>query len=212
MSVLSNIQRDKIIAIVRGAKPEDVLRIATAVYEGGVKIIEVTMNSHNALSVIAQLSNAMGNHVLIGAGTVLNSSMAKEAIGAGAKFIISPSLDLKTIKITKQLGAVSIPGAYTPTEILSAHSNGADIVKVFPAGTSAHYFRDLQGPFSHIPMMPTGGISLGNIREFYEAGGVAFGIGTALVNTNLEVNQDYLKTLTAKAKQFVDLISPSNSN
>ncbi len=130
MSTLSQILEGKIVAIIRGAKPDDVLKIVNALFEGGVGIIEITLNSPNALAVIKEVAREVGDKILIGAGTVLDAETARAALLAGAKFIISPSLNVEIIKMTKSYGAVSIPGAFTPTEIVTAYTNGADIIKV----------------------------------------------------------------------------------
>jgi 2-dehydro-3-deoxyphosphogluconate aldolase/(4S)-4-hydroxy-2-oxoglutarate aldolase len=206
MTSLSQILENKIVAIVRGANPRDVLKIATALRQGGIKILEITFNSQNALAVIKELVNEIGDQVLIGAGTILNPETAKAAIESGAKFIISPNANIETIKITKRFAAVSIPGAYTATEIVNAYDNGGDIIKVFPA-SNAEYIETLRGPLSHIPMMPTGGINLENISAFQKAGAVAFGIGTSLVDTKKEITEEYLKQITDNARKFVQAIS-----
>jgi 2-dehydro-3-deoxyphosphogluconate aldolase/(4S)-4-hydroxy-2-oxoglutarate aldolase len=140
--------------------------------------------------------------MLIGAGTVLNVSDATNAIAAGAAFLISPALDIAVIKTTRDAGRISIPGAYTPTEILTAYNNGADIVKVFPAPDAA-YIKNILAPLNHIPVMPTGGIDAGNIKTFAAAGAVAFGIGSALVNSKAIIDELYLTTLTSKAQQLI---------
>jgi 2-dehydro-3-deoxyphosphogluconate aldolase/(4S)-4-hydroxy-2-oxoglutarate aldolase len=108
--------------------------------------------------------------------------------------------------MTKRYGAISIPGAFSPTEILTAYENGADIVKVFPASIGAQYIKDIRGPLPHIPLLPTGGVNLDNIGEFDAAGAVGFGIGSSLVNTKREINASYLKELTIKARQYVEAI------
>lgn len=210
MTVLSQILNHKIVAIIRGARPDDVLHIASALFEGGVKLLEVTLNSPDALLSIRKISNTLGSQVLVGAGTVLDAGMARAAMNAGAQFIISPSLDVETIQVTKQGGAVSIPGAFSATEILSAYKNGGDIIKVFPASIGSAYFKDLRGPFAHIPLMPTGGVNLTNILEFQKAGAVAFGVGSALADTSLKVTDQYLNELSEKAKKYVEAINMSN--
>ncbi|MEO8403382.1 MAG: bifunctional 4-hydroxy-2-oxoglutarate aldolase/2-dehydro-3-deoxy-phosphogluconate aldolase [Chitinophagaceae bacterium] len=207
MPVLSEITNHKIVAIIRGANPADVDKIVSAIYKGGVRLVEVTLNSTNALLLIKELNKKWGNDMLIGAGTVLTAQQAKEAIQAGARFIISPSVDIATISITKEENIISIPGAYTATEIVTAHRAGADIIKIFPAGSRVDYFKDLQGPLSHIPMMPTGGITLNNIKDFQKAGAVAFGIGSALVNTQDTIDDKYLAELTNRAKAFTEAVS-----
>jgi 2-dehydro-3-deoxyphosphogluconate aldolase/(4S)-4-hydroxy-2-oxoglutarate aldolase len=207
MTTLSGILQHKIVAIIRGAKPDDIISIASALNEGGVKHLEVTLNSPDALTAINKIASMMSNQVTVGAGTVLDAEMAIAAMEAGAKFIISPSLDIATIQVTRQGGAVSIPGAFSATEIYTAHKNGADIIKVFPASIGPGYIKDLRGPFPHIPLMPTGGVNISNIREFQKAGAVAFGIGSALVDTSQKISDAYLRDLVDKAKKYVEAVS-----
>lgn len=206
MNTLTHIFENKIISIVRGAKPEDTLKIAKALRDGGVRLIEITLNSPNALESIELISQELGEEMVVGAGTVLDPETARAALLAGSKFILSPTVHLETIKMTKRYGAVSIPGAFTPTEILTAYENGGDIIKVFPASVGPNYFKDIRGPLSHIPLLPTGGVTLENITEFQKAGVVGFGIGSSLVNAKQEVNEKYLTALTQKAKSFVSAI------
>jgi 2-dehydro-3-deoxyphosphogluconate aldolase/(4S)-4-hydroxy-2-oxoglutarate aldolase len=205
MTTLDQILRNKIVAIIRGADPDDVLRIAAALQLGGVNVVEVTLNSPNALQVVKELTGKMKN-MLIGAGTVLSARDAELSVEAGAKFIISPNVNIETITATKKLGMVSIPGAYTATEVVNAWSNGGDIIKIFPA-TNAGYIKVLRGPLSHIPMMPTGGITPENISEFKKAGAVAFGIGTSLVDVKHKITDEYLNRITENARKFVRAIS-----
>ena len=207
MSTLSGILNHKIVAIIRGAQPDDALRIAGALAEGGVKHLEITLNSPDALMAINKISSKMSGVVTVGAGTVLDTTMATSALDAGAKFIISPSLDIETIQVTKKAGAVSIPGAFSATEIFTAYKNGADIIKVFPASVGPGYIKDLRGPFPQIPLMPTGGVNLSNIREFQKAGAVAFGVGSALVDTSIKISDAYLIDLVEKAKSYVKAVS-----
>ncbi|MBO9683416.1 MAG: bifunctional 4-hydroxy-2-oxoglutarate aldolase/2-dehydro-3-deoxy-phosphogluconate aldolase [Flavisolibacter sp.] len=206
MEALKHILQHKLVAIIRGPQPADVLRIAEALYRGGVRTLEVTMNSPGALDVIRQLSKTMQDKLLLGAGTVLTPQEVEACVKAGARFIISPNVDTETIKMTRQLGAISIPGAYTATEIVLAHKTGADIVKVFPAAANPAYIKDLRGPLPHIRLMPTGGITIENIGEFKKAGAAAYGIGSALVDARQEVTEEYLYQLTVKAKQMVEAV------
>jgi len=207
MNPLQKILHYKIVAILRGSDPDYIVEIARALSAGGVKLLEITLNSPDALGCIERIAGQLGDQLLVGAGTVLDSEAAAAAIAAGAKFIIAPSLDRATIETTRKLGAVSIPGAFTATEILQAHRWGADIVKVFPASVGPQYFRDLRGPLPHIPLMPTGGVNLENIREFHKAGAVAFGIGSALVNAVPEVTAEYLHQLTLKAANYIQALT-----
>ena len=207
MSVLNKILEHKIVAIIRGAEPGDVIKIINALYDGGIRVLEITMNSPDALSVIEKINKEAGNKLLIGAGTVLDAKTAKDAIAAGAKFIISPSFDPDTIITTKKYGAVSIPGAFTATEILAAYKAGGDIIKIFPASVGVQYIKDIRGPLPHIPLMPTGGIHLENIAAYFNAGVVAAGIGSALVDTSKQITKDYLQDLKNKAEKFVGAVA-----
>jgi 2-dehydro-3-deoxyphosphogluconate aldolase / (4S)-4-hydroxy-2-oxoglutarate aldolase len=203
MTSLEQILRYKIVAILRGCEPEGVPDIVAALAEGGVRLLEITLNSPGALDLIRRVSQTMGDRLLVGAGTVLTPAEAEMAIDAGARFILSPSLDIETIQITIALGAVSVPGAFTATEILTAWRNGADIVKVFPASVGASYLRDIRGPLPQIRLMPTGGVNLGNIREFRAAGAVAYGIGSALVPAGQETTTEALDALKRRAVDYI---------
>lgn len=206
MNTMSSILDNKIIAIIRGANSKDVLNMAKALHEGGVNILEITMNSPNVLSAIEEITVELGDRVVVGAGTVLDAETARAAILAGAKFILSPTVDIETIQMAKRYGAVSIPGAFTPTEILSAYENGGDIIKVFPATMGPSFIKDIRGPLPQIPLLPTGGIDLNNIQEFMKAGAIGCGIGSALVNTQLEITDEYFVQLTEKARQFASAV------
>jgi 2-dehydro-3-deoxyphosphogluconate aldolase/(4S)-4-hydroxy-2-oxoglutarate aldolase len=206
VTTLSQILETKIVAIIRGANPADVLKIANALLSGGIKALEITINSPKALQVIESVVDEFGDRLLVGAGTVLDAQTARAAISAGAKYIISPTVDIETIRITKKYGIVSIPGAFTATEILTAYAHGGDIIKLFPATGGAAYLSNIRGPLAHIPLMPTGGVNLENIVEFQKAGAVAFGIGSALVDSSQEVNESWLNKLTERAAKFMAAI------
>lgn len=202
MISLSQIFEHKIVAILRGMPPSEITNIANALYDGGIRLLEITLNSDDALPAIEQLNHEFKNKMLIGAGTVIDEKDAQNAIAAGAAFLISPSLDTQVIKAAKDAGIVSIPGAFTPTEIVAAHKNGADIIKIFPC-LNADYVKNILAPLNFIKVMPTGGIDASNIQTFAKTGAVAFGIGSALVSSKATVNKAYLETITAKAKQLV---------
>lgn len=206
MSTLSEIKKHRIVAIIRGLPPEHMLDVTEALYAGGIRVLEITMNSDEPLAAIRTVSETFGSQMVVGAGTVLDADMAKAAVAAGATFVLSPIVAPDVIKAAKELGVVSIPGAYTPTEIHAAYAAGADIVKVFPA-TSPAYIKDIAGPLPQIPLLPTGGITPQNIKDFKAAGAVGFGIGSALVDTKQPITSQYLKQLTEKAEQFVAAIS-----
>lgn len=204
MNVVEKIKKNGIVAVIRGPKPDHIVAIAKALRDGGVKTLEITMETSNALSMIERVNAELGEEVIIGAGTVLDPETARAAIMAGARFIFSPTVNLETIKMTKKYGAISIPGALTPTEILNAYENGADIIKVFPANVfGPHYLKDIHGPMPQIPLMPTGGINLANIGDYVRAGAVALGAGSSLFNSKEETTQDYYSKLTEKSKLFI---------
>lgn len=208
MDSLELIREEKVIAIIRGSKPEDVVDISKALYAGGIRIIEITLNSPNALLSIEKVSLELGDRMLIGAGTVLDAESARAALLAGAQFILSPTVNNEVIKLTKRYGAVSIPGAFTPTEILSAFEEGGDIIKVFPASSlGPDFIKDMKGPLPQIPLLPTGGINLGNIAEYIEKGAVGVGLGSSLVNSKEAVTETYLEKLTETARLFKSKIS-----
>lgn len=202
MSTLARIKEYQLVAIVRGLAPQDVLSVAEALYAGGIRVLEVTMNSEEPLAAIRSVSDVMGKQMVIGAGTVLDARMAEAAISAGAQFVLSPVVAIDVIQAARSFGAVAIPGAYTATEIFTAYKNGADIVKVFPA-TSPAYIKDIAGPLPQIPLLPTGGITPENVGEYKRAGAVGFGVGSALVDTKQPITPHYLEQITERAKRFV---------
>lgn len=206
MSTLSEIKEHQLVAIIRGLAPHDVLAVAEALYAGGIRILEVTMNSIEPLAAIRSVSGTLGGRMVVGAGTVLDASMAEAAVLAGARFVLSPIVALDVIKAAKDLNVVSIPGAYTATEIYTAYKNGADIVKVFPA-TSPAYIRDIAGPLPQIPLLPTGGITPANVKDYKRAGAVGFGVGSALVDAKQPMTQRYLEQIAEKARQFVEALA-----
>lgn len=194
----------RLVAIVRGARPADFPSILEALYEGGVRAVEVTLNSPDALTLLATASSFWGDRLLLGAGTVMDATSVHDAVSAGARFIISPHLDPSVVSASLAAGVISIPGAYTPTEIVAAYRLGAHIVKVFPASIGPAYLRDLRGPLPHIPLMPTGGVTLSNIKAFALAGAVAFGVGSALVDTSGPID---FSALRARAADFVEAVA-----
>ncbi|OFV63042.1 bifunctional 4-hydroxy-2-oxoglutarate aldolase/2-dehydro-3-deoxy-phosphogluconate aldolase [Mammaliicoccus sciuri] len=207
MDTLQTIQETKLIAILRNAKPNDILPIVETLYKADIRAIEVTMNSPKALESIELISNEMKGKVVVGAGTVLDAESARLAILSGATFILSPTVDKETIRMSKKYGAVSIPGAMTPTEILEAYEYGGDIIKVFPTTSlGPEYIKDLQGPLPHIPLLPTGGVSIDNVTDFIKAGAVGVGLGSALVNTKVETNKAYFEELEQKAQAFYNKV------
>ncbi len=208
MDTLKIIKETKLIAILRNADPNNILPIVKTLYKAGVRAIEVTMNSPKALESIELIANEMKGKVVVGAGTVLDAESARLAILSGATFILSPTVNKDTIRMSKKYGAVSIPGALTPTEILEAYEYGGDIIKVFPTTTMGpEYIKDLQGPLPHIPLLPTGGVDLNNVEDFIKAGAVGVGLGSALVNTKVEITDGYYDDLEKTALSFYNKVN-----
>lgn len=208
MNTLQSIYEDKLVAVIRGARGEDIVSIAEALHEGGVHILEVTTETPGVMPLIERLSSEFGDEVTVGAGTVLDPETARMAIMSGAQFIFSPTVNIETIRMAKRYGVVSIPGAMTPTEILTAYEYGADLIKVFPANIMGpHYLKDVHGPMPHMPLMPTGGVTLDNIQEYFQYGAVAAGLGSALVDTKRSMNDTTLQAITETASKFRDKVS-----
>lgn len=207
MNTLNRIYQQKFIAIIRGYNPENAVLIAKALSEGGVKVFEIAMNSPNALTSIEKIKDELGNEVSVGAGTVLDPETARSAILAGSNFILSPSLNIETIKVAKRYGVISIPGAFTPTEILTAFEEGGDIIKVFPASKlGPDYVKELLSPLPQLKLLPTGGINLDNMKNYLQKGAVGVGIGSSLVHQTENVTEDFLKTIKEKAEKFVECV------
>ncbi|MFB5662320.1 bifunctional 4-hydroxy-2-oxoglutarate aldolase/2-dehydro-3-deoxy-phosphogluconate aldolase [Alteribacillus sp. HJP-4] len=204
MSVIESIKENGVVAIIRGAKAENIEEVAEALLNGGVRTLEITMETPNVLAAIEKLRTVYKDDLIVGAGTVLDPETARSAIMAGSQFIFSPTVNTETIKMTKRYGVTSIPGALTPTEILTAYENGADVIKVFPANLfGPKYLKDVHGPLPYIPLMPTGGITTENVHDYVKAGAVAVGIGSALVNSKNEWNKEEKNALELRAAAFV---------
>ena len=183
MDFMESLKETKIIAIVRGIPEDKADATAEALWEGGIRFLEVTMNTPGALNIIRRWRDRFEGRDNIGAGTVLDADLAAAAIKAGAQFLITPNTDEETIKHAVNAGMPIVPGAMTPTEIVQAWKFGAHAVKVFPSGTlGASYMKELQGPLSHIPMVATGGVTLDNMATYAASGAYAFGLGGSLVN------------------------------
>ncbi|MBN1293355.1 MAG: bifunctional 4-hydroxy-2-oxoglutarate aldolase/2-dehydro-3-deoxy-phosphogluconate aldolase [Candidatus Latescibacteria bacterium] len=174
MSMLEKVEACGVVAAIRADSSESLIEVAKALEAGGAKFIEVTMSTPNALKVIEALADTMGDRVGVGVGTVLDPETARAAILAGAEYIVSPTLRLSVIEMAKRYSKMVFPGAFTPTEILTAWEAGADMVKVFPAGRlGPEYMKDIHGPLPQIKLMPTGGVSIENCGEFIKKGASA---------------------------------------
>jgi 2-dehydro-3-deoxyphosphogluconate aldolase/(4S)-4-hydroxy-2-oxoglutarate aldolase len=208
---VSDLIENGIIAIIRGHQPANILSIISALEAGGIGVVEITSDTPQLSEVITRATREFEGRMHIGVGTVLDPETARIALIAGAQFILSPSLNIETIKMTKRYGAISIPGAFTPTEILTAYENGADAVKVYPSNVlGPSYTKAIRDPLPQIPLVPTGGVTLDNIAAYFQAGAVAVGLGGALVAKTDTVDSTYLRALETKAAQFVEAKKGAN--
>jgi 2-dehydro-3-deoxyphosphogluconate aldolase/(4S)-4-hydroxy-2-oxoglutarate aldolase len=193
----------KVIAVIRMADTEKMAKVIRAVQEGGVKAIEITMTTPDAVNVIHTISKKKSKDILLGAGSVLDPETAALVIHSGADFVVSPVTNPEMIKLCNRYGKLVVPGAFTPTEIISAWEMGADIVKIFPAtSVGPKYFKDIKGPLPQVRLMPTGGVNLDNARDFIKNGACCVGIGTALLDKKAIAENNW-DVLTQKAESLI---------
>lgn len=195
-----------VVAVVRAERSDRLVEVVCAISEGGIRAIEITLTTPGALDVIRECAERFRDTVLIGAGTVLDPETARAAMLAGAEYIVTPALNPAVIEVCRRYSTVVIPGALTPTEILTAWEHGADIVKVFPATVfGPRYFRDLKGPFPHIALMPTGGVNLETTGEFIKAGACAIAVGSNLIDKSA-VEDGRFQVVTDTARRYVEAV------
>ena len=200
-----------VVAVIRAQSESQLHDIARALLEGGVIGIEVTMSTPKAIHGIEKLADSFGDKSVIGVGTVLDPATAADAINAGTEFVVSPVLNPAIIEVTRKLGRISIPGAFTPTEILTAWSAGADVVKVYPATTlGPGYLKDLLAPMPQLRLTPTGGVDVKTTPEWIKAGAVMVGAGSSLVTKDALAKSDW-PAITALAKQFVAAVQSARA-
>ena len=206
------LMKNKLVAISRKVAKEDIKNTAKALYEGGIRSLEITFDQSNPNCIeetvrsIEIVREVMGERMMIGAGTVLNVEQAIAAAKAGASFGLSPDTNVKVIDKVKDLGLISVPGAMTPSEIMVAWNHGADIVKLFPAGIlTLAYYKAIKGPISHVPLMAVGGVGLENMKSFLDAGFCSCGIGSNIVRNDLIASKRF-NDLTNLAKEYLSQI------
>lgn len=207
---LKRVEETGIVAVVRAENAEKALKITEAVKKGGIDAIEITMTVPGAVDVIKQLTNEYSkDEILIGAGSVLDAETARACILAGAEYIVSPSLDEETIAMCNRYQKAVMPGAMSVTEVVKAMKYGADIVKIFPATLfGPKIIKAVKGPLPHAPLMPTGGVSLDNVKDWIKAGSLAVGVGSSL--SKGAKTGDYEK-VTETAKKFIKLIKEARA-
>jgi 2-dehydro-3-deoxyphosphogluconate aldolase/(4S)-4-hydroxy-2-oxoglutarate aldolase len=202
-SQIARIERSGIVAVIRSSSSERLVEVAKALLAGGVDVMEVTFTIPNPLRVIEQVADAIGDHILLGAGTVLDAETARSAMLAGAEFIVSPSFHRDVIEICRRYDKAVMPGAFTPTEVIHAWQAGADIVKIFPADVGGpNLLKALRGPLPQVRMMPTGGVNLDTVEPFLRAGACALGVGGSLVDA-AAIRDGNMQRIEELAGQFV---------
>lgn len=207
---LKRVEETGIVAVVRAENAEKALKITEAVKKGGIEAIEITMTVPGAVDVIKQLTDEYSkDEILIGAGSVLDAETARACILAGAEYIVSPSLDEETIAMCNRYQKAVMPGAMSVTEVVKAMKYGADIVKIFPATLfGPKIIKAVKGPLPQAPLMPTGGVSLDNVKDWIKAGSLAVGVGSSL--SKGAKTGDY-EQVTETAKEFIRLIKEARA-
>jgi len=205
--VLERIKSIGIIPVVRASSGEEALAAVEAIKAGGLSVLEITMTVPGAVGIIEQIAKRYGDEVLVGAGTVLNAETAKDCLSAGAQFVVSPALNLETIAFCRDAGRAIMPGALTPTEVVTAWAAGADMVKVFPCGAmgGASYIKSLKAPLPQIELVPTGGVSLSTAASFIEAGSAAIGVGADLVDIKA-IRAGQSERITETTRAYIEAV------
>lgn len=205
--IISKIIEIGVVPVVRASSADEAMRAIDAIREGGVPILEITMTVPGAIKVMEKVCDKYGSDVVTGAGTVLDPETARACILAGAQFVVSPALNLKTIELCQRYSVPVSPGALTPTEVVTAWQAGADFVKVFPCSAmgGASYIKGLKAPLPQIELIPTGGVNLKTAADFIKAGSSALGVGADLVDLKA-LREGNAQKITDAAKQFVQIV------
>ena len=208
--LITELHASRLVAVVRSKSPDDALALANAAADGGIKFIEITFSVPGALDVIKELTRQRGIHV--GAGTVLAPQQAERAIGVGAEFIVSPSLELNLVGLCHTANIACFPGASTPTEIIAAQRARADLVKIFPADLvgGPYFIRQMQGPFPDVRFMVSGGVSLKNVKDYVDAGVLGICLGSAYLGGLLEKKGK--KLFVQEMQKFVKAVAQAQAN
>src|SRR3954466_15160316 len=200
-----------IVAVIRSPDSQQLVEVARALADGGVTVVEITMSVPNALEVLRQVRQALGDRLLLGAGTVLDAETARAVLLAGAEYIVAPTLNLDVIRLCQRYDKLVMPGAFTPTEILTAWEAGADIVKVFPAEVvGPAFFKAIKGPLPQIRVMPTGGVDLTTAATFLKAGACCLGIGSQLVEPAAVASRNFSR-IRELAQQYVAIVKETRA-
>lgn len=206
MSQLSRVLDVGIVAVVRAANGDLLVDVAEALLAGGVEAIEITYTVPRATRVLERVADRLGDRILLGAGTVLDPETARDALLAGAEFIVSPALNLQVIELAKRYSKLVMPGAFAPTEVITAWQAGADIVKIFPSDvTGPAYLQALRGPLPQVRLMPTGGVNLQTAAAFLTAGACALGVGGSLVEKEAVATGNFSR-IADLAAQYIEVV------
>lgn len=210
--VLRKIGEVGLVPVVRARSADEAMKVVDAICAGGVPILEITMTVPGAIAVMEQVSRRFSSDVVLGAGTVLDPETARACILAGARFVVSPALNTKTIEMCRCYSIAVVPGALTPTEVVAAWTAGADVVKVFPCGAvgGASYIKSLKAPLPHVELIPTGGVSVKTAADFIRAGALALGVGADLVDTKA-VREGNAKLVTEKAREYLRIVQEARA-
>jgi len=205
--VFNRMMSEGLVPVIRVSSAQEAIDVADAIKEGGVTLIEITMSVPGAIDVIKELAQKYRDEIIMGAGTILDPETGRAALLAGAQFIVTPTLNLDVIQLAHRYSAVVVPGAMTPTEILTAWNAGADMVKVFPAAQlgGPEYLKAIRGPLPQILLVPTGGVNLQNAGAFIKAGAAALGVGGELVDKKA-VKEKKFHIITENTRAFIKAI------
>jgi len=204
--ILKKIQELGLLAVIRGPSEDLTLKMVDALVTGGVTGIEITFTTPNALDVVKALDDEFGERIILGMGTLTQKEQAEAAMVAGAKFLVSPHTEKTMAKAMVATGLPTMMGALTPSEVMQARSYGSDVVKIFPGSLGGPaYMKSLKGPFPDIPMMPTGGVSSENLKDWFKAGAFAVGAGSNLCPKTLALAGEF-DQITEIARGYVDAI------
>ena len=210
-TTLSRMTESGVVAVLRAPNGDILADVAEALLAGGVEAIEITFTVPGAHRVLEQVADRLGDRILLGAGTVLDTETARVALLAGAEFIVSPTTNLDVIRLCRRYDKAVMPGALTPTEVLTAWEAGADIVKVFPSDlTGPKYLGALHGPLPQVRLMPTGGVNLDTAADFLRAGACALGIGGSLVESKAVAAGD-MQRIESLARQYIEIIKKTRA-
>jgi 2-dehydro-3-deoxyphosphogluconate aldolase/(4S)-4-hydroxy-2-oxoglutarate aldolase len=210
--ILSFIKDIGIVPVVRTSSVDSALRAVEAIYNGGIRAAEITMTVPGAIRALEKAADAFGDKLVLGAGTVLDPETARACMLAGAEFFVSPNLKLSTVEMVKRYSKVAMPGALTPTEVLTAWEAGADIVKIFPCGNvgGAKYIKALKAPYPHIELIPTGGVNLETAGDFLKAGACAVAVGAELVDAQ-SIREGRLEVIEERARKYLAAIAKARA-